>query len=391
MVSVVTFIGKIEGLKAASLHAQYFEEYLMLSSYVDDLKIVTDTVNIPPHELALPKNVRIVKVPAVSVPKVYGASKIAFYSIAPLMVNKDPGVLYVRTFSPPELSAIPTGKMLKGIPAVLVIPGTWLFGKPSEERGKERLYKWFLRRAMDAADRIVLYSKLMLPEILIYHPRVDTDKFVYLHNAVNVKRFAPDGPIDQDIARLKGPKICALYVGRINEKKGVGDLVMAFEKVVRRGIDAILILVGDGPKEYLTRIKEMVVKLGLDARVILLGGVPNERMPAVLRTVDVFLYATREGEGIPRAILEAMACGKPVIATRVAGIPEAVVHGRTGYLVDPKDVDALAERLYELTSNRALAEEMGSQGRKLVEMEFSYDVVIPKLARLLEEVAQKGK
>ena len=389
MICVMTFIGRLEGVDAPNLHSQYFEEYVLLSRYVDRLKVVTD--NVVARDATLPPNMEVVELPAIRIPKVYGATKILFYSMAPVLRRNDVDVLYVRTFSPPELSAIWVAKTLSDMPSVLVLPGTWLFGHPSEARGKERFYRFFLRRALDACDRVILYSRLMLPEIMLYHPKLDVSKVVYIHNAVNVRRFSPDGEVSQRLMSLKDGSKCVLYVGRVNEKKGVRDLIRAFEIVLSKQRDCILAVAGSGDKEYVEGLVKEVGKAGLGDHVYFLGPVPNREMPALMRAADIIAYATREGEGIPRALLEGMACGKPVVATEVAGIPEAVIDGVTGFLVKPRDIVALADRLSTLLMDDSLRREMGLRARKLVETEFNYDTVIPKIASLLREVASGGR
>jgi len=385
MVCVMTFIGRLEGVDASSLHAQYFEEYMLLSRYVDGLKVVTD--NVVARDVKLPPNMEVVELPAIKVPKVYGATKILLYSMTPVLRRNDIDILYVRTFSPPELSAIWTAKTLPSMPSVLVLPGTWLFGRPSEASGKERFYRFFLRRAIDACDRVVLYSRLMLPEIMLYHPKLDVSKVVYIHNAVNVRRFSPEGEVSQRLISLKNGRKCVLYVGRVNEKKGVGDLIRAFEIVSNRQKDCVLAVAGSGDMKYVDGLVKEVSRAGLDDRVYFLGPIPNREMPALMRAADIIAYATREGEGIPRALLEGMACGKPVVATEVAGIPEAVIDGATGFVVKPRDIAALADRLSILLMDDSLRREMGLKARRHVEAEFNYDTVIPKIAALLREVA----
>ena len=389
MVCVMTFIGRLEGVDAPSLHAQYFEEYALLSGHVDGLKVVTDNVVV--RDITLPPNMAIIELPAIRIPKVYGATKILLYSMAPVLRRKDIDILYVRTFSPPELSAIWAAKSLSGMPSVLVLPGTWLFGHPSETRGKERFYRFFLRRALDACDRVVLYSRLMLPEIMLYHPKLDVSKVVYIHNAVNVRRFSPDGEVSQRLMALKDGRKCVLYVGRVNEKKGVRDLIRAFEIVLSKQRDCILAIAGSGDRKYIEGLIKEVGKAGLDDHVYFLGPVPNREMPALMRAADIIAYATREGEGIPRALLEGMACGKPVVATEVAGIPEAVIDGVTGFLVKPRDITSLADRLSILLMDDSLRRDMGLRARRHVETEFNYDTVIPKIAALLREVVSKGR
>jgi glycosyltransferase involved in cell wall biosynthesis len=389
MLRLMTFIARLEGINSPSLLSQLFEEMIILSSNLNQTIIVTDQVfNL---DMNLPSNTRIVKLPAIGIPKLYGATKILFFSLTPVIFKDAVDVLYVRTFSPPELMAVWTAKMLAGVPSVLVLPGTWLFGRPSEACGKERFYRFFLRRALDACDRVVLYSRLMLPEIMLYHPKLDVSKVVYIHNAVNVKRFSPEGEVSQRLMSLKEGRKCVLYVGRVNEKKGVGDLIRAFEIVSNRQRDCILAVAGSGDGKYVEGLVKEVSRAGLDDRVYFLGPVPNREMPALMRAADIIAYATREGEGIPRALLEGMACGKPVVATEVAGIPEAVIDGVTGFVVKPRDIAALADRLSLLLVDDSLRREMGLKARRHVEAEFNYDTVIPKIAALLREVASDGR
>jgi glycosyltransferase involved in cell wall biosynthesis len=389
MLRLMTFIARLEGINSPSLLSQLFEEMIILSSNLNQTIIVTDQVfNL---DMNIPSNTRIVKLPAIGIPKLYGATKILFFSLTPVIFKDAVDVLYVRTFSPPELMAVWTAKMLAGVPSVLVLPGTWLFGRPSEARGKERFYRFFLRRALDACDRVVLYSRLMLPEIMLYHPKLDVSKVVYIHNAVNVKRFSPEGEVSQRLMSLKEGRKCVLYVGRVNEKKGVGDLIRAFEIVSNRQRDCILAVAGSGDGKYVEGLVKEVSRAGLDDRVYFLGPVPNREMPALMRAADIIAYATREGEGIPRALLEGMACGKPVVATEVAGIPEAVIDGVTGFVVKPRDIAALADRLSILLVDDSLRRDLGLKARRHVEVEFNYDTVIPKIAALLREVASDGR
>jgi glycosyltransferase involved in cell wall biosynthesis len=388
MLRLMTFIARLEGINSPSLLSQLFEEMIILSSNFNQTIIVTDQVS--NLDMNIPFNTRIVKLPAIEIPKLYGATRILFYSLTPVIFKDAVDVLYVRTFSPPELMAVWTAKMLAGVPSVLVLPGTRLFGSLSESRRKEWFYRFFLYRALDACDRVVLYSRHMLPEIMLYHPKLDVSKVVYIHNAVNVRRFSPDGEVSQRLMSLKDGRKCVLYVGRVNEKKGVGDLIRAFEIVSNRQRDCVLSVAGSGDMKYVEGLVKEVSRAGLDDRVYFLGPVPNREMPALMRAADIIAYATREGEGIPRALLEGMACGKPVVATEVAGIPEAVIDGVTGFVVKPRDITTLADRLSILLADDSLRREMGLKARRHVEAEFNYDTVIPKIAALLREVASDG-
>lgn len=386
MVRVMTFTGRIQGLRAASLHAQYFEEYLMLSRHVERVTVVTDTViELGPD---LPENLRVLKVPALRVPKVYGATKLTLYSLAPLIRRDEVDVLYVRTFSPPELNAVWVTKVFGRRPTVLTIGGTWLFGKPDSPMTFKR---WFFRRvlrnAVLFADVVILYSWHMFDEVRLIVPELRRERVRIVHNAVNVNRFRPGLDPPQRLEEAFSRHRTVLFVGRLTLDKGVGDLIEAYALLRRRHPDLLLLIAGTGDPRVERHFRELARRLGVSDGVLFLGGVPNEEVPRLMANCTVFAYPSRGGEGIPRAMLEAMACGRPVVATSVSGIPEAVVDGHNGFLVRPRDVRQLADRLERLLVSEELASELGRNARDLVVREFSYDVVIPKLAELMRGLA----
>ncbi|MDJ0272641.1 MAG: glycosyltransferase family 4 protein [Candidatus Caldarchaeum sp.] len=381
MVSVVTFTGRISGLKAASLHAQYFEEYLRLAEYLDKITIVTDTVEYLPDNL--PSNLTIQQVPKIKIPKIYGATKTLFYTLGPLTTHAD--IVYVRTFSPPELMSLWMSKKLGRKRTLLTLGGTWLFGKPYERPGlKKSIFRWILRRAAYSADAVTVYSRYMMPEIRYFLPRLDPSKVRIIHNSVNIQRFRP-GLSPPNL--LKNGADTVFWVGRINEGKGVGDLIEAFKTVCQHIKDVQLVIAGTGDNLYVKHLKKKTDELGLAGKVLFIGGIPNEEVPRYMANCSVFAYPSRGGEGIPRAILEAMACEAPVVATKVSGIPEAIIHGGTGLLVERQNIEQLADALITLLGDKNLARRLGEAARRKIEKEFSHEVVIPQIAELLKQTS----
>jgi len=382
MVSVMTFTGKISGLKASSLHAQYFEEYVALAGHLDRLLVVTDTIEYLPPDL--PSNLEVVKVDVVRLPEVYGVTKMAGFCLQPLLKSVD--VVYVRTFSPPELAALWIAGTLKGIPSVLTIGGTWLFGKPHESPGvKKSVFRWILRRAAYTASRVTLYSRYMLPEVMYFIPRIDLGRVRFIHNSVNVERFRPGLRPPSSWEGDGRRKV--FWVGRINEGKGVEDLIAAFAKVATSFKDVDLWIAGTGDRQYVDHLKRRCRELGMADRVVFPGPIPNEEVPRYMANATVFAYPSRGGEGIPRALLEAMACEAAVVATKVSGIPEAVIDGETGLLVGKQDVEGLSRALELLLADEGLARRLGRNARAKIVSEFSHEVVIPQIASLLREVS----
>lgn len=183
-------------------------------------------------------------------------------------------------------------------------------------------------------------------------------------------------------ARSKSPAISVACVASLEEVKGHRFLLHACRLLVDRGVDVRCDLAGGG--QLHDSLQRMVDELGLAGRIRLHGAVPRPEVRRILAEADVAVlasYPTENGrrEGIPVALMEAMMCGLPVVASGVSGIPELVSHGETGYLVAPGDPWSLADRLAELAAAPELRKRMGTAGREKVLTDFD----LSRTARLL--------
>lgn len=169
-----------------------------------------------------------------------------------------------------------------------------------------------------------------------------------------------------------------LFLGRIGPGKGTFDLLAAFATVKKQIADARLICGGDGDSAGLM---EKARALGVDASVVYAGWVGAEKKETLLRQAAVLALPSYR-EGLPVVILEAMAFSLPVVSCPVGGIPQVVVEGETGYLVEPGDVHALAETLIRLLGDGELRARMGRRGRQVFDEHFSHRANLPKLRRL---------
>ncbi|MCL7389959.1 MAG: glycosyltransferase family 4 protein [Thaumarchaeota archaeon] len=384
MIRVMTFVRRIAGLLEPSLESEFYEEFTELSKYLE-LIVVSDIVDSLNHRF------KVYRAWTIRIPKLYGLSKILSYCYAVFKFRKSVDVIYVRTFSPPETTALWLGKKVFGKKTILLLPSTWFFEPPSL---KNRIYKWILAKAVYAADLIILYTPLMLPEIEKNFPKIMKEKIKYLHNGVNTERFTPGEP-DIDIVKryISSEKLekLLLYVGRISRKKGVIDLVKSFSKIVEKEPDTILALAGREEKWYADEVRRVIKELRIEDNIVFLGPVPNKDVIHLMRACSLFVYSSIGGEGIPRAILEAMACGKPVVATRVSGIPEAVRDGETGYIVEVGDYEVFSDRVLRILRDKGLRERMSMNARALIEREFNYEKIIPQLVQLIEGLCGKTR
>jgi colanic acid/amylovoran biosynthesis glycosyltransferase len=201
-----------------------------------------------------------------------------------------------------------------------------------------------------------------------------------IHCGVDTAFFAPAG-------RKPDPGAFSIVcVASLEEVKGHRFLIEACAKLRTAGIDFKCALVGDGPLR--TEIETHIRAAGIEDRVTLYGGRTRDEVCAILLDSDVAIltsHPTAEGkrEGIPVALMEAMSCGLPVIASDLSGIPELVLDGVTGILVSPGDVDAIAAALTRLSRDRLLRERLGAAGRDRVIQQFAMTRTTARLASLL--------
>ena len=181
---------------------------------------------------------------------------------------------------------------------------------------------------------------------------------VYVPNAIDVKGL-PEGR-----ERLYTPQV--IFVGRLSREKGVDILVEAVKNV--RG--AHLLVVGDGPE------KASLERLAKGGSVHFLDSQPWRRTIRLIRGSDLFVLPSRM-EGLPTALLEAMAVGTPVVASKVGGVPEAVESGVCGVLVPPEDVEALANAISSVLSDRSLRAYMKENALRKIEEEYCWKAVLP--------------
>jgi glycosyltransferase involved in cell wall biosynthesis len=179
-------------------------------------------------------------------------------------------------------------------------------------------------------------------------------------------------------------------IAGLRDYKGQRYLVDACVKLRDRGVPFRCVLVGDGPER--AAIAARIAEAEIEDRIQLLGAVPQERVQEILASADVVVHpsvTTPAGmmDGIPVALMEAMATGCPVVSTLVSGIPELVEHERTGLLVPPRDAEALASAIGRLLSDPALRRRLAAAGRHAVVSGFSLD---ENGRRLLGHFARAG-
>jgi glycosyltransferase involved in cell wall biosynthesis len=212
-------------------------------------------------------------------------------------------------------------------------------------------------------------------------------KLVTIHNGINPDAFSSPPAASRSELKLRDGGFVIGTVSRLDEpKKGLAVLLQALANLAGRdGVPAWqCLLVGDGPARE--RLRSLAEELGLRERVVFAG--MRRDVPSLLSAMDVFVCPSLyEGFGI--AIVEAMAAGRPVIASAVGGIPEIVVHEDTGLLVPPGDAVALADAIVALLAHPDRARAMGARGRARAREKFSMETAVQRHQQLYESLSAR--
>ena len=188
---------------------------------------------------------------------------------------------------------------------------------------------------------------------------------------------------------LAGEPVRILTVGRLVEKKGLEYALRAIAVVRCKHPNLRYEIIGEGPLR--STLECLIQQLDLGAMVTLRGAADADRVRRSFAESHLYILASVTGsdgdqEGIPVSLMEAQACGLPVLSTRHSGIPELVAHGGSGFLVEERNADELASRLLYLVQNPQAWPAMGEKGRRIVEANFDIDILNRDLLRLYENV-----
>ena len=199
-------------------------------------------------------------------------------------------------------------------------------------------------------------------------------------NRVPVSAIREEGSRGPEVRRELGIPLEAVVVGTVavfRVQKRLQDWLAVAGRVCAQSDQVRFLLAGDGPE--MGTVRAEVARLGLEGRVLLPGFRPDGR--AVIGALDVFLM-TSEFEGLPIALLEAMALGKPVVATSVGGVPEVVMDGKEGFLLPVGGVESIASRVLQFVGDAALRARMGEAAAETVRTRFDLESNI----RRIEEI-----
>jgi len=288
-------------------------------------------------------------------------------------------VVHGHTLIPDGYAAVRIGRRI-GVPVVCTSHGSDGNVYPQSMFA----YRKFAQEVVSQADQVIAVSDALRKDL--YSLALPKRLIRIIPNSVDAGDFAFCGQDKNAIRRVLGiPQNASvlIFVGTISREKGVYGLVEAFEILAEQQPRLHLVMLGNGPD--LPRLQEMAAsRLGL-SRVRLVGQVPHTDVPNWLAASDVFVFPSYH-EGMPNAVLETMACGLPVVATSVGGIPEVIQNGMTGLLVAPKDVDALVDATRLLSRDSGLRKELGEKARQHMVEHFLWDQHVADVLSVYKEV-----
>lgn len=241
---------------------------------------------------------------------------------------------------------------------------TTLHGTDITLVGSERSYFPMTKFGIEQSDAVTCVSKYLKDETVGTFKT--KKKIEVIPNFVDTEHFTPSP------RRAKRREKVILHVSNFRAVKRVTDIVRSFDKISRK-VPSRLRLVGDGPE--MQNVLALIRKLKIESKVELLGNQPA--IPQLLRDADLYMLAS-ETESFGLSVLEAMACGVPVVVPAVGGLPEFVIHEETGLLSKERTPESLAEQAIRVLQDEKLAARISKAGRKMAVENYPRDLIVKK-------------
>lgn len=277
----------------------------------------------------------------------------------------------IRDFQPDTIHTwLPTANTLGRISGLLEKTPILI----ASERARDA-WKGTLRRAADrflgSRTQRILTNSQAVKDFLANRIGLQAEKIIVIPNGLDIGEFDAKSASVPESPAPTGEVLEIGTVARLEPQKGVRFLIEAIS-LLPKDLKTRLWIAGGGPEEL--ELRQHAAKLNLE-NIIFLG--TRRDVPALMKRFDLFVLPSL-WEGLPNAVLEAMAAGRPVVATRVDGTPEAVAEGVTALLVPPKDPPALAEAISCLLRDPEMRRRFGEAGRARVEKEFRMELMVER-------------
>ncbi|MDE3049551.1 MAG: glycosyltransferase [Nitrospirota bacterium] len=248
---------------------------------------------------------------------------------------------------------------------------------------KRWIYALLLRLTLSLVHRIICVSDANRRDLIDECPAAGA-KTQTVYNGVDSSAF-PSQPdrqkVRQELGITQGPVL--VTIGRLTEQKGHRYLLQAFPDLLSTWPQLCCVFVGEG--ELHDALQRLAIDLGVERACRFVG--VREDIADILAAADLFVLPSLS-EGFPFVLLEALAMGCPVVASRVNGVPELIEDHKTGLLVPPRDPQALARAILDMLSDPAAASKLGADGRALVQERFTVDRMVANTTAIFDEAMQ---
>lgn len=265
------------------------------------------------------------------------------------------------------------------------LPVKWVstFHLAVYETLKLRLYQALAYRFLRKADLIMTVCSQQ--KDLLEQKKIDSNRIIVLPNGIDTEIFQPNDGSSRmrEIWKIPNDQMVVGFMGRLNKQKNIPLLLEAFGEVLKQEPSIHLMIAGEGPLRG--KLERQVAEKGFSQQVHFLGFL-TDTVP-FYEAIDIFAQAS-DIEGMPNAVLEAMALGKPVVATAVGGVPELIQDGEEGILVEKGSAEGLARAVLKLIQKAELRKRMGKKGREKVVNRFSFDARVRKLEEIYERLCE---
>jgi glycosyltransferase involved in cell wall biosynthesis len=278
---------------------------------------------------------------------------------------------------------------IAGIPVVIHTVHGFAF-HDQEPVWRQSLFRNLEKFASHMCDKMIFISQPLVDWALREKIVLRRDKIAKIYSGIDLDRFRPVTEVEKNRIRekwnIRHDDAVIGIVSKLWKGKGHESLILAFKEVKKDIKGARLVIVGEGPLDSM--LHELAEKLDLTDSVLFTGFQMD--VAAIISSFDVAVLPSYF-EGMGRVLLEAMAMEKPVVASRVGGIPELVKDGVNGFLITPGDVKGLADALKKLLNDKGLANIMGRDGRKGITDKFSADAMVRSISNIyIECLKRKG-
>lgn len=275
-----------------------------------------------------------------------------------------------------------------GIPVIVITDSfagiSWKYGVRFVDMVARAYSESIGRLILRCCDKVIVLSSVLLEPCR--NLGVKEPNLIVVPKGTDINRFALDGQPGQ-IRKFLGilpEEALILNVGRLVPVKGIDTLIKITEKLVHDGCKVRTVIVGDGP--YRQEYEKMAGNL--QGNIIFTGF--RTDIPELISACDVFVLPSLS-EGSPSALLEAGACGKPSVATNTGGIPDIIIHGETGFLVERGDIDSFVNYIKLLLNDKVLATRLGKKAYEHVKNNFNWDKVTESHEEICQQLIQNKK